>query len=56
MEQVIGYKTKTVYFEGSAPACRHFINDLSIITKKTKGRKAMTKLKLTEPLLIVGSN
>jgi hypothetical protein len=54
MERVIGYKTKKVYFEGSAPACRRFINGLSMITKKAKGKKAVTKIKLTETLLIVG--
>jgi hypothetical protein len=56
MEKVIGYETKQVYFEGSAAACRRFINSLSSITQKSKGKKSMTKLRLTEPLLIVRTN
>lgn len=47
-QQVVGTKTKNVYFTGDAIACRRFINDNSVIKQFDSGIPGKTGKKRIE--------
>lgn len=53
MNQVIGLKSKTIYFEGDGIACRRFINQNSLTRKSKKGGEKKSTFGFSEALRII---
>ena len=53
MHQVIGFKSKNVYFEGNDIACRRFINQNSLTKKSKKGGEVKSTFGFSEALRII---
>lgn len=53
MHQVIGFKSKIIYFEGDGIACRRFINQSSLTKRSKKGSEIKSKFGFYEALRII---